>query len=179
MCVQFVETQFAIVGAQDAWAYFNGCLTHLATAPKCIGSFLRASVSRTWKIDSCALSRERSKKKQRGGGAERGGLRESKQKGRKEGRNEKEREWGGKTKKEKRDRRNEGAEDEKAKEGGNETRERDGENKNNEKQKKKRRNKERDREQTTQNMHRFWVKLPNRLWYWGGGGKRETKTERG
>ena len=24
----------------DAWAYFNGCITHLATAPKCIGSFL-------------------------------------------------------------------------------------------------------------------------------------------
>ena len=24
----------------DAWAYFNGCIIHLTTAPKCIGSFL-------------------------------------------------------------------------------------------------------------------------------------------
>ena len=27
-------------GTHDAWAYFKGCLTHLATAPKCIGSLL-------------------------------------------------------------------------------------------------------------------------------------------
>ena len=27
-------------GTHDAWAYFNGCLTHLATAPKCIGALL-------------------------------------------------------------------------------------------------------------------------------------------
>ena len=28
-------------GTHDAWAYFNGCLTHLGTAPKCIGALLR------------------------------------------------------------------------------------------------------------------------------------------
>ena len=27
-------------GPFDAWAYFNGCITHLSTAPKCIGSFM-------------------------------------------------------------------------------------------------------------------------------------------
>ena len=27
-------------GTHDAWAYFNGCLTHLGTAPKCIGALL-------------------------------------------------------------------------------------------------------------------------------------------
>ena len=27
-------------GTHDAWAYFEGCLTHMATAPKCIGALL-------------------------------------------------------------------------------------------------------------------------------------------
>ena len=27
-------------GTHDAWAYFNGCITHLGIAPKCIGSFM-------------------------------------------------------------------------------------------------------------------------------------------
>ena len=27
-------------GTHDAWAYFNGCLTHLSSAPMCIGSFM-------------------------------------------------------------------------------------------------------------------------------------------
>ena len=27
-------------GTHDAWAYFDGCITHLSTAPKCIGCFL-------------------------------------------------------------------------------------------------------------------------------------------
>ena len=27
-------------GTYDAWAYFNGCITHLSIAPKCIGSFM-------------------------------------------------------------------------------------------------------------------------------------------
>ena len=27
-------------GTHDAWAYFDGCITHLSTAPKCIGYFL-------------------------------------------------------------------------------------------------------------------------------------------
>ena len=27
-------------GSHDAWAYFNGCLSHLSAAPKCIGSFM-------------------------------------------------------------------------------------------------------------------------------------------
>ena len=29
-----------IRGEHNAWAYFDGCLTHLATAPKCIGDLL-------------------------------------------------------------------------------------------------------------------------------------------
>ena len=27
-------------GTHDAWAYFNGCITHLTSAPKCIGVFM-------------------------------------------------------------------------------------------------------------------------------------------
>ena len=27
-------------GTHDAWSYFNGCITHLSTAPNCIGSLL-------------------------------------------------------------------------------------------------------------------------------------------
>ena len=27
-------------GTHDAWAYFNGCLTHMSTAPMCIGAFM-------------------------------------------------------------------------------------------------------------------------------------------
>ena len=55
----------------DAWAYFDGCITHLTTAPKCIGSFLiEDSLAGRGKIDdsiSCivagrALSQERSKR---------------------------------------------------------------------------------------------------------------------
>ena len=28
-------------GTHDAWSYFEGCLTHLGTAPRCIGTLLR------------------------------------------------------------------------------------------------------------------------------------------
>ena len=27
-------------GTHDAWAYFNGCISHLSSAPMCIGSFM-------------------------------------------------------------------------------------------------------------------------------------------
>ena len=32
-------------GTHDAWAYFDGCLTHLSTAPKCIGSLLTDDIT--------------------------------------------------------------------------------------------------------------------------------------
>ena len=34
-------------GTHDAWAYFNGCLTHLSTAPRCIGSLMLEDTLKT------------------------------------------------------------------------------------------------------------------------------------
>ena len=39
MCVLFAAVRNS-GGTHDAWAYFDGCITHLTTAPKCIGYFL-------------------------------------------------------------------------------------------------------------------------------------------
>ena len=40
MCPICCNTDRNIGGTHNAWAYFDGCITHLSTAPKCIGHFL-------------------------------------------------------------------------------------------------------------------------------------------
>ena len=40
-------------GTHDAWSYFNGCITHLGSALKCIGSLL---LENTLMLATCMLS---------------------------------------------------------------------------------------------------------------------------
>ena len=40
MCPVCRKSDRNIGGGHSAWAYFDGCMTHLTTAPKCIGHLL-------------------------------------------------------------------------------------------------------------------------------------------